>query len=155
MYYELVKRGKAKHPKDYTLKDIYQEYKKEHNNDEFAIDEKTYRKIILEFNKRIMKLILEDARIFDVPCRLGEIRIKKKKMNFTNKRLKIDFGMSRKLKRTVYHMNDHTDNYYYRFYWNKKHSNSKNISAYSYKAGRINERRLAYLAKTKQVDYFL
>lgn len=155
MSHELQKRGKGKYTKDFTLKDIYKYYKEEHPNDEFAVDEKTYRKIILWFNKRAMQMILEDAREFILPYRLGVIRVRKRRQDIVNNKPHIDFGLSRKLNKTVYHLNDHTDGYYYRFFWSKIGCNAKNYTAYFFKAGRTNERKISELIKAKKIDYYL
>ncbi len=155
MSYELAKRGKNKVTKDFTLKHIYQEYLKEHPDDEFFVDEKTYRDIVLRFNKKAMRLILEEAREFILPYRLGVLRIRKMKMNLSRCKPRIDFGMSRKLNMTIRHINDHTDGYYYRFYWDKTGCNAKNFTAYFFKGGRQNERKITQLVKAKKIDYFL
>ena len=155
MDYELAKRGKSKLQRDFTLKHVYQAYAKEHANDEFMIDEKTYRSIILKFNKRALEMILEEARELILPYRLGTLRIKKHKMDIVNNKLKVDFHMSRKLKKTVYHLNDHTDGYYYKFHWCKKVCNAKNFRVYCFQANRMDKRKIATLIKAKQIDYFL
>lgn len=155
MSYELAKRGKNKVTKDFTLKQVYEYYKSEHPNDEFSVDEKTFRKIILKFNRRTMQLILEEARELILPYRLGVLRVKKMKMNLSLNKARIDFGLSRKLNMTVRHVNDHSDGYYYRFYWDKTGCNAKNFTAYFFKGGRQNERRITELIKAKKVDYFL
>lgn len=155
MNYELAKRGKSKIQRDYTLRDIYKYYASEHKNDEFSVDEKKYRDVILRFNKRAMNAILNESKELKLPYRLGSIRIRKCKMDIVNNRPKIDFGQSRKLGRTVYHLNMHSDGYYYKFYWNRTGCNAKNYRAFCFEPIRQNSRELSRIIKAKLNDYFL
>jgi hypothetical protein len=54
----------------------------------------------------------------------------------------------------VYHLNDHTDNYYYRFYWDKSTCNVYNNTAYSFIPARPNKEKLAKILREGGVDYF-
>jgi hypothetical protein len=155
MSHELAKRGKSKLQRDFTLKHVYKAYESEHGNDEFRVDEKTFRDVIIYFNKRAMQMILEDARELILPYRLGSLRIVKCKMHIVNNKLKVDFNTSRKLGKTIYHLNDHTDGYYYKFHWRKIGCNAKNYKAYCLQPVREYKRKISQLIKNKQVDYFL
>jgi hypothetical protein len=90
-----------------TLRDSYKLYKKDY--EEVNVDYKTYAKIIKSFNQRIMEKILFEAFEFELPYRLGTIRIKKKKTHFDQKVMKIDWKKTKELGKRVYHINDHTN----------------------------------------------
>ena len=95
------------------------------------------------------------AKEFKMPYRLGTLRIKKKKMNYSKKnKLKINWLETNKHKKVIYHLNDHTDGFNYRWFWSKINAVIKNKSVYSFQATRTNKRRLAGLLKNKKVDYF-
>jgi len=149
-------RSKNKIQIDYTIDDIYNYYHDMHKNDELNIDEKTFKKVLYTFNKRIFECMLEDSESFKLPKRLGTIRVKKVKMSFKEgSSCKIDWAMTKKYNKKIYHMNDHTNNYRYRFYWQKDSCNAVNKTAYCYEATRKNKRRLAYLLKNNLTDYYL
>lgn len=151
------KRGPGKVKTDYTLDDIYKYYISEHKEDEFFVTIKDFKKIINTFNKKIVSAMLDDSQEFKMPYRLGTLRIKKTKMNFNseNECWKIDWATTKKCGKKVFHMNDHTNNHRYRFYWNKAGCNAKNVSAYSYDATRANKRKLAHILKNNITDYYL
>ena len=135
-----------------TLIQAYKEYE-----DFYNVGYKTYRSICEEFNKLIIDQILLKAREFVMPYRLGTLRIKKKKMNYSpslKNKLKINWAETNKYKKVIYHLNDHTNGFNYRWYWTKKKAIIKNKTIYSFQATRTNKRRLAGLLKNKQVDYF-
>ena len=134
-----------------TLKQAYEEY-----DDFYNVGYKKYRSICEEFNKLIIDAILLKAKEFKMPFRLGTLRILKKEMNYsvTKNKLKIDWQETNKQKKVIYHLNDHTDGFNYRWFWSKRKAIIKNKTIYSFQATRTNKRRLASLLKNKQVDYF-
>jgi len=136
-----------------TLKHSYQYFIKDiPDNSKYNISYKLYRDICEEFNKELIKAIIEDGYFFNVPYRLGVIRIKKKKINFNN--LKPNFGLYNesegKLKNK--HLNEHSGGYYCMFYWNKQNCVVKNKTAYCFIPTRHNKRWLASEIKTKGKD---
>ena len=134
-----------------TLVQAYKEY-----DDFYNVGYKKYRGICEEFNKLVIDDILLKAKEFKIPYRLGSLRILKKEMNYSvgKNKLKIDWKETNKHKKVVYHLNDHTDGFNYRWLWSKKNAIVKNKSVYSFQATRTNKRRLAGLLKNKKVDYF-
>ena len=149
------KRGEGNYKKDYGSNDVYKYYKKT-IIPELQVDKQTFRKICDEFNKLIIEEILINSEEIRFPYRLGTLRIKKSKMKYDDKnKLKIDWAASRKLGKRIYHLNDHTGGYKYRFYWTK--GIVKNITAYSFIPTRTNARTLASILKDKdrQLDYFM
>ena len=150
-------RGKGKIGKCLGLADAYKEFKKDNDKSRHAtIDYSLYKGICADFNKAIVNHILEDSGTFKVPHRLGEIRIQKKKMNFSfSKTLMVDWKKTNEVGTRVYHMNDHSDNFRYKWYWRKSRAIIKNKSAYSFTATRANKRTLASNLLTRNgIDYF-
>lgn len=149
-------RSQNKIQVDYTIDDIYKYYIENHQDKEMQIDKKTFKKILYAFNKKIMNAILDDSETFKLPKRLGILRIKKSKMSFKEgMSAKIDWAATKKYGKTIYHMNDHTNNYRYRFYWSKLSCNATNKTAYCFEATRTEKRRLAYLLKNQITDYYI
>ena len=134
-----------------TLVQSYKEY-----DDYYKVGYKKYRSICEDFNKLIIDEILLKAKEFKMPYRLGSLRILKKEMNYSvgKNKLKINWFETNKNKKVIYHLNDHTDGFNYRWFWSKKKAIVKNKTIYSFQATRTNKRRLAGLLKNKQVDYF-
>ena len=149
-------RGKGIIGKTFCLKDSFKEFDKgQAYQSMFVVDYKTYRAVCEEFNKKTVDKILLESGEFLLPYRLGEIRIQKKKMQFDTAKMKIDWKATREAGTRVYHMNDHRDNYRYRWYWKKKNVIVQNKTMYSFIASRANKRELARLLKTsKSIDYF-
>ena len=149
------KRGEGNYKKDYGSNDVYKKYK-EDVIPELQVDKKLFRKICDDFNRMLIEEILLNSEEVRLPYRLGTVRIKKSKMKYDDKnKLKIDWAASRKLGKRIYHLNDHTGGYKYRFYWTK--GIIKNITAYSFIPTRTNTRTLASILKDKnrQLDYFM
>lgn len=149
------KRGEGNYKKDYGSNDVYKKYK-EDVIPELQVDKKLFRKICDEFNRMLIDEILLNSEEIRLPYRLGTVRIKKSKMKYDDKnKLKIDWAASRKLGKRIYHLNDHTGGYKYRFYWTK--GIIKNITAYSFIPTRTNTRTLAGILKDKnrELDYFM
>ena len=159
-----AKRGLGAYKKDNGTQEIYKYYKEEikkicetdEDLKKILVDKSLYQTICDEFNKLIIDEILINSEEIRLPYRLGTIRIKKSKMKYEDKnKLKIDWAASKKLGKRIYHLNDHTGGYKYKFYWTK--GIVKNITAYSFIPTRTNTRRLASILKDKnrQLDYFM
>ncbi len=149
------KRGEGNYKKDFGSNDVYKKYK-EDVIPELQVDKQLFRKICDEFNRMVIEEILLNSEEVRLPYRLGTVRIKKSKMKYDDKnKLKIDWAASRKLGKRIYHLNDHTGGYKYRFYWTK--GIIKNITAYSFIPTRTNTRNLASILKDKnrELDYFM
>ena len=151
-----TKRGDRKILADFTLKDAYKKYK-DVAIKELQVDFKTYKKVCKEFNKEIFTDIIEDNLPFKMPCRLGVLRVKKSKMNYKDKnKLKVDWKTSKEANKIVYHLNDHTNGYKFRFWWEKR-GPIKNLSVYSFTPIREYKRLLSSILKDKNrtIDYFM
>jgi hypothetical protein len=139
--------------KSYTLVDSYKEYRKENPEDSgFSLSKIDYRNICIAFNQRLSDGIIEQANEFNVPGRLGLIKIKK--FPTRNNSMRVDWAQTKKYNKKIYHLNMHTDGYYYKWYWSKANAIFKNKSVYSFKPNRTNKRILAKLLKENKVEFF-
>lgn len=163
-------RGKNKIGVDYAFNDIYEFYK---NNSKTSLDKKTVRKVLTELNTELLKLVVYEGYDLYMGSRLGSIRIRKfnnslrldKNGEIANK-LKVDWHKTRKKweelypkkspeeikkikdKPLVYHLNEHTDNYVFKWYWDKVTCNIPNQSAYFFEPIRPFKREAAQAWKT-------
>jgi hypothetical protein len=131
-----------------TIKDSYKYYVDNYGGE---LEYKKYKKICVIFNKRISEYIVEKAVEFKMPGRLGSIRVRKLK---SNNRRRIDWKASKENKCVVYHLNFHTDENYYKWFWHKKNALFTNKNAYSFLPIRGNKRMLAKLLKANKVEFF-
>jgi len=141
--------------KSYTVKDFYKAYWDFiEDNKLYQIDYKKYREIITDYFKHIYNQVIEEGCEVKLPCRLGILCIvKHKPKNYNSKSLRVDFKSTNELHKTIFHLNEHSDGYKFRFYWNKKESLVTNKTKYQLVATRFNKRRLAQIIKNKEHDY--
>ena len=117
--------------------------------------------------------MMEEAFEFLLPRRLGTMRIKKYKTKIkiddsgkiigslspnwaATKELWSNDSQARENKKMVYHTNEHSDGYQYKWHFSNYRSNCVNKSAYIFVPSRTNKRRLAELIKDEEFngDYY-
>lgn len=168
------KRGKRKILSSFGLQDFYKYYKSKTKN---PVDYKTYSAVIKQFNDAVLDEIVYNSREFSIPGRLGKLRIKRFKNNFLTEEgdlnrtfLKPDWKRTWELwrrlypektdqeiknvkeKKLIYHTNEHTDNHYYRFYWDKLTCNLTNHTLYNFKPTRTNKKKLIEAIKDEDLN---
>jgi hypothetical protein len=143
-----------------NLRDSYKYYLSQVSEEK--VDIKTYLKVTHLFMKYIIKKVIEGNRVC-LPQNLGSILIvgKKIKVNFdkegkitglspdwkrTNELWERD-EKSRKEKKIVYHLNEHSDGIRYRFVWRKRGAFFKNGEFYSLLMTRHNKRAVSKFIK--------
>ena len=150
LYY---KRGKDKITTDFKLKDIYKFYKKSSKN---PVSSKIFRNVCQEFNVKMLKEVVYEGHDFMLGARLGSIRIRKfnnapkLKDGEINNKFSVNWKATKdrwmKLypdktseeiknipdKPLVYHLNEHTDNWVMKWYWDKITCNVPNQTAYRF-----------------------
>lgn len=159
MMLKMKPRNKNRIQNTDTLKECYKFYKQnlKYKNTPLNVSYSLYRNICVDFNKEISKKILYEAFEFKVPYKLGKLRIKKFKMTLSKKKLRIDFNATKKYGKTIYHLNDHSDNFAYRWFWDKSSILSVGKRTYSFEATRANKRAISPIIKNKEqllIDYF-
>ena len=141
--------------KSNTIPDFYQYYLTNIERDTvYDVDYTTYRKILTEYFKYLMSQVMDKSREIKLPCRLGTLSIvKRRPKNYDSKSLRIDYKESKEQGKIIYFINDHSDFFKYRFYWNKQNCMTPNKSKYQFVATRANKRRLAQIIKNRLCDY--
>ena len=154
------------------------EFKDKHR---FIIDRKTFSNIIKDFNKEIARLIIDENMEFRMPANLGTIRIRKYKKilkfnedgTIIKKYLGIDWPATIKHWGELYpdkteqeirlikgkprlrYLNEHTDGYVFKLYWNKHRCAIVNKRFYRLVLSRTNKRRIAYqLKNNSNANYY-
>ena len=148
-------RGKNKVQSPYTFQDMYIEYLKDvDENSPYFIPYCKFVEICSHYYKGMMDYVFEGG-IFIMPFSLGSISIfKKKPKKLIAGHLQIDWENSVKCGKRVYHLNDHSNYYKFRFYWSKQNTRLANKGMYSMVFTRENKRRLASEIKSGNTNYF-
>tara|TARA_R110000803_G_scaffold49695_1_gene103403 strand:- start:1126 stop:1626 length:501 start_codon:yes stop_codon:yes gene_type:complete len=165
-------RGPRKNKVDYGRPDIYKFYKKDGND--LLVSQSLHAKVLNSFNKKLSKIILEEAFEYIIPQRVGALRIKKYKPrlidnegNLIKKNLKPDWKATNELwardekakenKTRVYHTNKHSDGYEYKWHFSNYRSNCVNKSAYCFLPSRTNKRGITALVTDENFegDYYI
>jgi hypothetical protein len=165
---------------DYGALDIYKKYVKTTKNPK-NLTRKQFTAIIKKFYGKIIEGMIIKSVEFNLPHRLGNVRIKKSKVkiklgkdgNLDKTRLAPDWNACKKLwakeypdktweeitaikgKPMIYHTNRHTDGFRHKWYWDKSTCLARNSSAYTLNICRAADRRLAKALKDENLvlDY--
>ncbi len=128
---------------EYSLPDIYKFYTSRTRD---PISYTLFKDICQEFNKEIITRIIDHSQVVQLPHRFGNISILKYKMSFKNP--VFDYQEYKKTGIKSFLLNDHSDDYQMKFFWEKSKCVVKGKSPYVFKATRTNTRRLAQSIKT-------
>lgn len=138
--------------KAYTIKDFFNSYKEYTDTNKLMdIQYPLFRQILQDYFVFLRDSIVEDGRIMLLPGRFGDISVRKYKGD--PKRLQFDYKSAKELNTGVWHFNEHTDGYRYRFYWNKVLLLVKNCTKYQMIFTRANKRHLAEILNNRKRDY--
>lgn len=142
--------------KSHTIKDFYKSYQEYvADNPLYQIEYKTFREIITDYFQYLRDQIIEEGREVKLPCRLGSLYvIKHRPKHLDGRSLRVDYYSTKKYGKLMYHLNEHSDGYKYRFRWDRRECNVPNRSKYNLVMTRQNKRRLASIIKNNERDYF-
>lgn len=172
----MIKRGNRAYITDFLIKDLYKYVKKEY---ELNIPQAEFTKMLEEIISHIMNKILYYGHEYNIPHKLGHLRIKRNKNKFeldesgkvkTNK-LKINYKESWNLWRTlypnktdeeiadipnkklIYYLNDNSHGYYNKFYWDKRSCIVRFHSIYKLEINREWKKILHLLSEQNMIYY--
>lgn len=164
------------------LWDAYKDFRKKYKLIYPEVDRKQYVTICHLINKSLSDKIIKESFEFKMPFRLGTLSIKKSKTSIHIKdgkleknKLIIDWGKSWEIwnqeypgksrkeinaiknKMVIYNLNDHTNGYVMRWFWDKSICNIPNQTAYQFRPTKRNRLTLAEWIKSdeKTNDYYL
>ena len=121
--------------KRHSLSDCYKFFKEKYD---ISVSKKEYRSICYDFNKEIVKDVLK-GRVTKLPYYLGALWGKK----FKSSKLQVDFAETKRLGKTIVHLNEHSDGYSVRWAWEKKNNLITNLKYYTFVPSRENARALS------------
>lgn len=139
----------------YTIADFYESYcEYTKDNPLYQVSYKTFRDVVTEYFRYLRDEIIENGKEVRLPCRMGSLSIvKHKPKEYTGKSLRIDYAESKKYGKMIFHLNEETGGYKYRFYWNKQNMLTTNKTHYQLIMTRDNKRHLAQILKSHKRDY--
>lgn len=139
----------------YTTEDYYDSYNKYvEGNQLYYINRHVFRDIINDYFKYLASEIIDKGRDVRIPARLGYLCVvKNKPTKLNSKYLQVDFKETKKISKRVFHMNEHSDGYKYKFKWSKLSMILALKNLYELKMTRANKRYLATVIKSKKQDY--
>ena len=139
----------------YTIADFYESYcEYTKDNPLYQVSYKTFRDVVTEYFRYLRDEIIENGKEVRLPCRMGSLSIvKHKPKEYTGKSLRIDYAESKKYGKMIFHLNEETGGYKYRFYWNKQNMLTTNKTHYQLIMTRDNKRHLAQIVKSHKRDY--
>lgn len=157
------------------ITDFYK-YFKQHND--IDIPYQTYSAVVKDLNQAISDAVIYKGFEFKLPGRLGYLRVIKAKHKLKlddagkvdTRYLPVDFKATRKLwkeiyadktfkeimnmpdRKRVFHTNDHSNGFIFRWHFNKFTSNATNKSVYYFKPSRTNQRALSSHIKSEDFE---
>lgn len=143
------KRGKGiiQHPKG--IREMYQFYL---SYGKFKLTYKEYANIIKTCNKEILKVVVNEAKLLELPYRLGALQVCKYERSFNKPQTKwaTDYKKSKELGFRVYH----DQPFFYKWRWKKKRAKFVHKKGYKFTANRAAKRMVPKVLATKKVDFF-
>lgn len=155
--------------RDFGINDLYEHYldRVKNKTKYYDLDKKKYKEILVDLNKSISDSIIK-GEDFVLPFGF-HVRIKEKKMSYKKTTLKVDWKSTNELwlndpqakedKVLLYYLNQHTNGFSYKWFWDKYRCSGKFKAAYSFIPSRENKKELGrnILNKTKNninLNYF-
>jgi hypothetical protein len=110
---------------------------------------KKYKKVLTTFFYELSRAILYDRYEYKLPYGGGTIRVAK---NPPSKKVKkLDYAHFNKTGEKRFHLNRHTNGYYFFFYWNKKNCKWPNFNIYKFKVTRGNDKIIGARGLSKHI----
>lgn len=131
----------------------YKDYRKRYFGRDTRLNKADFRSVINLFNKKVIDAIIFDSFEFKI-VNLGTLSLRKEKLEIfkdgkINERLPIDWINTKKYKKVVYLLNEHSDGYRYFFDFERIIHSNKNY--YKFHAARSNDRYLAKILKNPDI----
>lgn len=145
----------ANKTKSYTIASFYNDYLDNIEKDTiYDVDYTLYRNIVTDYFLHLRQKLIEEGKMIKLPYRMGNVQIIKSKPKHLDKRsLRIDYQATKEQNKLIFLLNEHSDMFKYRYWWNKIDMMVQNKSKYQLVATRANKRRLAQIIKNRELDY--
>lgn len=151
----------------YGMFDVYKYFMETHGTPKkTGVDRHTYTKIVTEFNEFLVNEVIH-GQIFYMPYKLGALAVKKtkgmkaRKDGTINMRtIPVDYKATMEYwkkhpealaeGKLIRHLNEHTDGYTYRIYWDKRTAVVQGCRAFTFRRARHFQRGLSAFLKTNE-----
>ena len=145
----------ASRTKSYTIASFYNDYLDNIEKDTvYDINYTKYRAIVTDYFKHLRQRLIEEGKMIKLPYRMGNVQVVKSRPKHLDKRsLRIDYQATKQENKLILLLNEHSNFFKYRYWWNKVDMMVPNKSQYQLVATRANKRRLAQIIKNKELDY--
>lgn len=145
---EIKKRTEGKIKNCLTLRDMYKFYKKTYDN---PVEYKVFAKVIKACNKELVKQVVRESEIINLPYRLGKLQIGRFDRSYKQpiNKMSIDWKATRDNGFTVYHDEPNV----YKWCWIKHSSIVKNKTGYKFSVCREAKREVPKAVRDK-IEYF-
>lgn len=145
----------AKRTKSYTIASFYNDYLNNIEKDTvYDIDYTKYRAIITDYFNYLQNQLIEEGKRVKLPYRMGTLQIIKSRPKHLDKRsLRIDYQATKQTGKLILLLNEHSDMFKMRCWWNKTDMMVPNKSKYQLVLTRANKRRMAVIIKNRLIDY--
>tara|TARA_R110000764_G_scaffold168246_2_gene255504 strand:+ start:316 stop:759 length:444 start_codon:yes stop_codon:yes gene_type:complete len=132
--------------KGFSLSHCFTFYKKKHEKRgaNYKVSKKEYRDVCCAFNKKLTETILT-GRIFSIPHGLGDFCVRKFETDW--EKPPVDLRASKLAGKQIFHLNDHSDGFWARWYWKRACTRTTNLIYYSFAPSRANSRAIATAMK--------
>lgn len=140
MKYAVSKNRKSCYHHTVSIYDFFESYQGPESKSVFI-------KVMKEFLHELMQdLIIEKKYIFKLPHGMPPIRVQKKKHKPDLSAHRVDWEKTKKLNKKIYHLNQHTGRYYFKFLWEKNINSKEGFIERTYRFYPSREHK-RYLAK--------
>lgn len=146
---EVKKRSEGKIKGGLGVREMYKYFK---TYSKTQITYKEYVNIIKTCNKEILNVIVNEAKVFEMPYRLGALQVSKFERSYNKPSAKwaVDFKKSKELGYRVFF----DQPYFYKWVWRKKRAIFINKTGYKFTASRLAKRLVPKALATKKIDYY-
>lgn len=146
---EIKKRTEGKIKGGLGIREMYKYFK---TYSKTKISYKDYVKIIKTCNKEILDVIVNEAKVFEMPYRLGALQVSKfeRSFNKSTNRWAVDFKKSKELGYKVFFEQP----FIYKWVWRKRRAIFINKTGYKFTASRLAKRLVPKALSTKKIDYY-
>lgn len=128
------------------IKDIYKYYRSDnYATKEEKVTYKDFTEVCYKVNALLAERMLE-GKYFKLPLGLGKFFIKKRRLNFDS--LKFDYAHYNKTGQKAFFLNEHSNRFYAKWFWEKISCRVAGNSVYSFIPARTNKRALANVMQT-------
>ena len=139
----------------FGLPQFYEEYIKDIPEDsKFYISKALYRYIVEKYWAAVRDYVIYEHGVFKFNRYLGSIRVKR--MVTRTKSLKYNYSHYLKTGEKIYHLNEHTNGFYFKFYWAGGLYKNKKIYKFTANRAHMSRKLSAYLYTTPphKVHYY-